>query len=279
MKSTDSQKEKQENSEGRDKMEIEKESGWKLHPIGGETGQAFMGIRDQEKVFLKKNSSPFLATLSLEGITPRLIWTKRTGNGDVLTAQEWCNGRTLKRPEMAGANVVNILNKLHQSDILKRLLNRISGIEVNEEDLMREYLEDLAIDLKNHPLLKKAYDFLRNSPPLIYTEDDVSVCHADISNKNMLLSDEGELFLVDWDTAILMDHLFDIGQLLARYIEKEDWLDWARETGQLYSENEKGRIYWYVIINLLLDIKYAHRKNRYDRMNELILKLDRWFQA
>lgn len=259
-------------------MEIEKESGWKLHPIGGETGQAFMGIRDHEKIFLKKNSSPFLATLSLEKITPRLIWTKRTGNGDILTAQEWCNGRTLKRSEMADIKIIEILNKLHQSAILKRLLDRISGIKVNEMDFLREYEKELSVDLKNHPLLNEAFDFLSSSPTLIYTDDDISVCHADISNKNMLLSEEGDLFLVDWDTAILMDYLFDIGQLLARYIDKDDWLDWAEENEQSYNENEKKRIYWYVIINLLLDIKYAHTKNRYDRMNELILRLSSWLE-
>lgn len=259
-------------------MEIEKESGWKLHPIGGETGQAFMGIRDHEKIFLKKNSSPFLATLSLEEITPRLIWTKRTGNGDVLTAQEWCSGRTLKRSEMADTKVSEILNRLHQSAILKRLLDRISGIKVNEMDFLREYEKELSADLKNHPLLNEAFDFLSSSPTLIYTDDDISVCHADISNKNMLLSEEGDLFLVDWDTAILMDYLFDIGQLLARYIGKDNWLDWAEENEQSYNENEKKRIYWYVIINLLIDIKYAHKKNRYDRMNELILSLNSWLE-
>lgn len=259
-------------------MEIEKESGWKLHPIGGETGQAFMGIRDQEKVFLKKNSSPFLATLSLEGITPRLIWTKRTGNGDVLTAQEWCNGRTLERAEMSDKKVVDILNKLHQSAILKRLLNRISGVEVNEEDLLREYEEGLTDDLRMHPLLNKAYHFLSNSSPLVYSDQDITVCHADISNKNMLYSDKDDLYLVDWDTAILMDYLFDIGQLLARYVEKDEWEKWAKETEKSYNDNEKDRIYWYVIINLLLDIKYEHRKNRYNRMNELILRLDRWLK-
>lgn len=259
-------------------MEIEKEAGWKLHPIGGETGQAFMGVRDQEKVFLKKNSSPFLATLSLEGITPRLIWTKRTGNGDVLTAQEWCNGRTLERSEMADDKIVGILNKLHQSNTLKRLLNRISGIKVDETDLLKKYENHLADDLKEHPLLKDAHQFLMNSSPLEYAEEDISVCHADISNKNILMSEKDELYLVDWDTAILMDHLFDIGQLLARYIEREDWEDWKNKTGQFYDGAEEKRIYWYVIMNLLLDIKYAHRKNRYGRMNHLILRLNRWFK-
>ena len=57
-------------------MEFQFDQEWTLHPIEGDTGQAFMGIHKQEKIFLKRNSSPFLAALSMEGITPRLIWTK-----------------------------------------------------------------------------------------------------------------------------------------------------------------------------------------------------------
>ena len=153
----------------------------------------------------------------------------------------------------------------------------MGGIEINEKDLLIDYQKDLTFDLKNHPLLKKVFNFLSTSSPLTYSKDDIRVCHADISHKNMLLSEDGNLFLVDWDTAILMDYLFDIGQLIARYIEKNDWEDWAKKNGQSYDENEKERIYRYVLINLLLDIKYAHQKNRYHLMNELILKLNSWF--
>lgn len=259
-------------------MEIERESGWNLHPIGGETGKAYMGIRDEEKIFLKKNSSPFLAALSLEGITPRLIWTKRTGNGDVLTAQEWCNGRTLKKSEMTTTKIADILVKVHQSDTLKRLLYRVGGEEISAVDLLAEYEDGLTNDLENHPVLEKTYHYLLQKLPLGCTSDDVRVCHADISSKNMLISDEGELFIVDWDTAVLMDYLYDIGQLFARYIEKSDWNQWMEKNNLNYSENEKNRLKWYAYINLLLDIKYAHRKSRFNKMNELILKLNRWLE-
>lgn len=259
-------------------MEIERESGWNLHPIGGETGKAYMGIRNEEKVFLKKNSSPFLAALSLEGIAPRLMWTKRTGNGDVLTAQEWCNGRTLEKDEMTSSNIAKILSKIHQSDTLKRLLKRVGGKEISAVDLIMEFETNLAEDLEEHPVVIAAYDFLLRSLPLGYTEEDIRVCHADISDDNMLLSDEGDLYIVDWDTAMLADHLFDIGQLFARYIEKNDWEKWDRTNNKNYTENEKNRILWYAIINLLLDIKHAHQKTRYNEMNDLILKLNRWLE-
>src|SRR5699024_7715383 len=102
-------------------MEIERESGWNLHPIGGETGQACMGVRNEEKVFLKKNSSPYLAALSLEGITPRLMWTKRTGNEDIQTLQELCNKRTMEESEKTTSNNAEIVVKKNQWNKWKRL--------------------------------------------------------------------------------------------------------------------------------------------------------------
>ena len=40
--------------------------------------------RDNQRYFIKKNTTPMIATLSAEGIVPRLRWTKRISNGDVL---------------------------------------------------------------------------------------------------------------------------------------------------------------------------------------------------
>lgn len=259
-------------------MEIERESGWNLHPIGGETGKAYMGIRDKEKVFLKKNSSPFLAALSLKGITPRLIWTKRTGNGDVLTAQEWCNGRTLSSSEMSSSKIAEILDLVHKSDRLKRLLEKVGGQQISAVDLLTEYEGDLPKDLESHPVLVATYHYLLRELPLGYTEADIRVCHGDISSENMLLSDDGELFIVDWDTAVLTDYLYDIGQLLARYIQKDDWEKWAQKNNMHFTDNEKKRVKWYALLNMLLDIKYAHEKTRYNKMNELILSLHYWLE-
>ena len=74
---------------------------WSLQPIDGETGQTFMGMKDSQKVFIKRNTTPFLAALSREGIVPKLVWTKRLGDGNVLTAQEWLEGETLTPTEMS----------------------------------------------------------------------------------------------------------------------------------------------------------------------------------
>lgn len=59
---------------------------WEIIPAGGATGAAYFAQHKGQRLFLKRNSSPFLAVLSAEGIVPKLIWTKRLENGDVITA-------------------------------------------------------------------------------------------------------------------------------------------------------------------------------------------------
>ncbi len=73
---------------------------WDIVPAGGATGEAFYASYKDQQLFLKRNSSPFLAVLSAEGIVPKLVWTKRLENGDVITAQQWLPGRELKPIDM-----------------------------------------------------------------------------------------------------------------------------------------------------------------------------------
>ena len=56
-----------------------------------------------------------IATLSAEGIVPRLRWTKRISNGDVLIAQDFENGRTLNTEDMTDKRIPEILKKVHGS--------------------------------------------------------------------------------------------------------------------------------------------------------------------
>ena len=102
-------------------MNLNLENGWQVLPIDGDTGTAYMGINKDERVFLKRNSSPFLAALSIEHIVPRLIWTRTMVSGDTLTAQEWMNGRCLSKDEMCSEDVTSLLYRVHHSELLKKM--------------------------------------------------------------------------------------------------------------------------------------------------------------
>lgn len=259
-------------------MELERETGWQLHPIGGNTGDAYMGIKDEEKLFLKRNSSPFLAALSSEGISPRLIWTKRIGNGDVLTAQEWCNGRNLEKGEMKSSRVVEILQKVHCSLSLKRMLERVGGIFITPQDLLVEYKKNLSADLNENTGLESVYEFLNKMKQEVSEEAEYCVCHGDMSRKNWLLSEEDHLYLVDWDSAVLADRAYDLGQLFGRYTEKNEWISWLEVYEKEWTESFKKRIQWYAMVTLLLDIKQAHKKKQFHKMKKAVLKLNEWFE-
>ena len=83
-----------------------------------------------------------LAALSKEGITPKLVWTKRTGNGDTLSAQEWLDGRVLDPEEIGQRNdVIDVLYHLHHSKTLAKMLSKIGGQVMTPEKMLVEYEE------------------------------------------------------------------------------------------------------------------------------------------
>lgn len=254
-------------------MNYESEAGWKLHPLAGTTGKAFMGTKNEEKLFLKKNTSPFLAALSIEGISPRLVWTKRMGNGDVLIAQEWCNGRTLTKTEMASFRVAEKLFQVHHSKALRKMLLKVEGSFLTPSNMLNDLFFNLAEDLKEHPTVKKASQLVQEIAKSNNLEAEACVCHGDASHKNWLLSNVDDLFLVDWDSVVLADPAYDIGQYLSRYYQQIDQVSWLNQYDQNLSENFLDRVYWYQLVTCLLDIKDYHFKRRLGQMNQALLNL------
>lgn len=53
-------------------MEFRLDREWRLRPIRGDTRKAYIDMRNEDKVFTKRNTTPMLAALSREGVTPRL---------------------------------------------------------------------------------------------------------------------------------------------------------------------------------------------------------------
>ena len=244
---------------------------WSLYPVHGDTGQAYMGISETEKVFIKRNSSPFLAALSREGLSPRLVWTKRTGDGDVLTAQEWLDGHLLSPTEVGNRlDVVRILQHLHQSNSLKNMLYRVGGEEKEAFDFLSEYANNLPSELKKNGYLTRVFRYLEDHLP---DAVELRACHGDPTHNNWLLSESGRLYLVDWDATVLADPAADLGIVLGRYVPYRKWSHWLTSYGFSPEPENLERILWYAGINLLLRIKAAYVQQDFQRMNHEILLL------
>lgn len=247
---------------------------WILEPIGGDTGQAYIGYNDtnDERVFLKRNSSPLLTILSMEGFAPKLKWTKRESSGDIMTAQDWVSGNVLSHFEVAQLPVVKLMYRYHHSDNLYNMLVKIDG-EVYEPDrFLQDYESDLAKELRHHHLLADVNACLWDTRHLVEGVRK-TVCHGDLNRRNFIRAEDNQLYLVDWEMVKIADPILDISQLLVQYVDFKNWDAWFDLYGLRITYDIYQRIEWYSMLNLLNMIKKDFRENRMIAMNHKILKL------
>ncbi|WP_217589826.1 phosphotransferase family protein [Lentibacillus saliphilus] len=242
---------------------------WNITPAGGLTGDAYIAERQDRRIFLKRNSSPFLAVLSAEGIVPKLMWTKRLENGDVLTAQEWLEGRELKPEEMQHHHVANLLNRIHQSSELLHMLMRMGKKAVTSDATYR----DVAAWSRQNGLLDqyeevgRALQVLKELLPATYHQELV-VCHCDLNHNNLILTEHGDLYLVDWDNAMIADPAMDFGMVLKWYVPMNDWDAWLEQYGVERNDSLVKRMYWYLIADALHYINWHKTRNEWHKVDE-----------
>lgn len=236
---------------------------WEIEPAGGATGEAFFAHSKEQKLFLKRNSSPFLAVLSVEGIVPKLVWTKRLENGDVITAQQWLQGKVLKATDMSHERVAKLLRKIHQSKPLLTMLKRLGKTPLLPENMLKELENRLEICLLKSPVVQESLAYLKAEVAFISCKENV-VCHCDVNHHNWMLSADNDLYLIDWDGALIGDPAIDLGSLLYWYIPEAQWEDWLKKYGITLTDNLRKRMKWYVIAHTLMMIQWLKNKNDID---------------
>lgn len=255
-------------------MDVHFDSDWQLRPIKGDTGKAYVGLKAQDKVFIKRNTTPMLAALSKEGITPRLIWTKRTGNGDTLSAQEWLEGNLLEAEEIGLRNdVIDVLYQLHHSDSLKKMLKKMGGSVMSPQKMLKEYLENLPEALISNQFLTMVMQFLQTRIP-VFRKAEKTVVHGDVNCRNWIVC-QNYLYLVDWDSVMFADPAVDIGTILGHYVPLSNWNQWLMLYGIQVTAEEIEKIYWYALLSMLKEIKKCYLKHDRPKMREEIIQLKR----
>lgn len=242
---------------------------WEIVPAGGATGAAYFAQHEEQRLFLKRNSSPFLAVLSAEGIVPKLVWTKRLENGDVITAQQWMNGRELKPGDMNDDRVAKLLKKIHASEPLLGMLTRLGKSPLKPEMFLHALNEELDGELRTKQAVINSLDFLNANVGHIDVDEKV-VCHCDVNHNNWLLTEDNQLYLIDWDGAMIADPAIDLGLLLYSYIPAEEWEEWLDKYGIILTENLRQRMKWYALAQSLSAIQWHKNQNRIPEMEKWI---------
>ncbi|MFA1820270.1 phosphotransferase [Virgibacillus oceani] len=247
---------------------------WDVTPAGGLTGDAYLAAKNEERLFLKRNSSPFLAVLSAEEIVPKLIWTKRMENGDVITAQEWVEGRELKQSEMREQKVAELIRKIHDSQELLYMLMRLGKTPLSAHtqfEFVKKRLDSSNL-INGYHEVHTALLYLEEL--LQVTEEQTPVvCHGDLNHNNLLMAKEDNLYLVDWDNARIADPVVDFGMVLKWYIPKEEWNDWLKKYGLINETNLYERMYWYLMLDTLQYVSWHSERNEPFKVTERLRDL------
>src|SRR5690625_7777160 len=69
--------------------------------------------------------------------------------------------------------------------------------------------------------VKVALNYLKQLLPVTREHKQV-VCHGDLNHNNLIQTNEGQLYLVDWENATIADPITDFGMVLKWYIPKKD---------------------------------------------------------
>ena len=240
--------------------------GWTLDSAGGASGEAYMAEQDGQKLFLKRNSNPFIAALSAEGIVPKLVWTKRIETGEVVTAQHWKNGRELSFKEMHQKRVAQLLKKIHNSKTLLNMLKRMEMEPITPTIMLRKINASLSRDVLTHHVVRKALTYLEEHLPILDSRF-FTVVHGDVNHNNWLLSDRDELYLVDWEGAMIADPAIDIGMLLYNYVPEQQWSEWLNIYGANDTIELQKRMKWYTVIQSIGMVQWYEEQKRYKDMN------------
>lgn len=246
---------------------------WEMSPLGGGTGQSYKGVKGNQSIFLKRNTTPFLAAVSVAGIAPKLLWTRRTANGEGITAQEWIEGNALRPDQMVEYDVLAMVKYIHESTPLKTMLEKIQVSPVTPIELLADYRQDLQLELRQNVFLNNVLDYLYDAASRLESVSSV-VCHGDLNHQNFLHETmTGRLYLVDWENVKLADPLCDIASILCRYVHEKDWQKWIEAYGITLTASVKHRLQWYCTYTYLMDIKKSHFYGRNHQVNYAIMMI------
>ncbi|MBJ8325115.1 cell cycle regulator CcrZ [Streptococcus pacificus] len=249
-----------------------------LKPLLGKSGQAFLGIYPNgDRIFVKKNTTPILAALAKEQITPPLLWAKRLSNGDMMSAQEWLNGRLLTKKDMTSKQVCQILQRMHRSKPLVNQLLQLNFQIENPYDLLIDWEKQAPLQLQKNTYLKSVVEELKQHLPEFRAEV-ATIVHGDVRHSNWVITTSGLIYLVDWDSVRLTDRMYDVAHVLSHYVPRVRWQEWLTYYGYKYNEKVLSKIKWYGQYAFLSQILKFFNMRDMEHVNQEIYEL-RNFQA
>jgi len=243
-----------------------------LPPYG--TGQeTYIAQTNQRNYFIKLGAElERYQVMSELGFAPKVIATGCLEDGKTILVQEYIPGRIPLRSDFQEklAEFAQIIRDTHRSDRLKRIL---------PERTTRLY-KDVGLESINR--VEQRWKKYRSQVPrtteyvdekIVYLKEEVSIfpgsglvaSHNDICNGNWLISNNGIIYLLDYEGMSLEDPALDIGAILWWYYPPEMRNEFLEINGHDQDESFRNRMRVRMAIHNLYII--IPRENSFDRFS------------
>ena len=202
---------------------------WKFSIPGG-TGMETYFAQGSEQGYFVKVGAPLerYQVMAEIGLTPPLLACGQLESGSSIIVQPLIDGRNPSKREYRGQleKVAAIIHKMHHDARLRETLppapsdlHKDAGLRVLNS--LRKRWEHYRAQVANvAKFVDRSLDELESQIGQFSMEGLVS-SHNDICNANWLFADDGNLYIVDFESMSMDDPAFDLGALLWWYYPPE----------------------------------------------------------
>lgn len=181
-------------------------------------------------------------------------------------------------------NILDILNKIHSSDLIHNFNLSNNTIKVNLLDELDNYYKlcEGNRDYKNYSEYYNKYivDYIED-----HQYDNLSLCHRDLIYNNILINyDTNDIVLLDWEYSGLLNYLWDFASFISESnleFNKDYYLDYCINYNDL---NRVQLLHWIAIVEFIWSKwslaksstgynYYDYGQKRYNRFLDIVSKI------
>jgi len=198
---------------------------WDFSHPGGQGKETYFAKSVNEDVFVKIGSQVArYQAITSTGLIPPILTNGILDDGSSVMVQQWIQGRAPTRHDfrMHLNKFATSIQKIHHCSEIREILPpafsdqfSIIGLQVLEDIQTRwkRYKSSVPDSVK---FVESAITQLREKVKM-FTGSGLVSSHNDINNSNWIITEEGQLYLIDLDSMSFDDPALDIGAILWWY--------------------------------------------------------------
>lgn len=223
---------------------------WEFAYPAGHGHETYLAYHEDEAFFVKLGSQTerYRAIASI-GITPPILAEGLLENGTSVMVQKYIRGKNPTRKDFRThlADFALTIKKVHHCVEIRKALPKVVSDHFNSIGIL--VLDDIQTRWEKYkPLVPDSAVMVDNAISQLrkkvmkFQGCGLVTSHNDINNSNWIISEDGQLFLIDLDSMSIDDPALDVGAILWWYYPPELRQEFLEIVGYAHDEEFSSRM-------------------------------------